>query len=498
MDPSSVLLIVFLLICIALSAFFSGSETAYTTANKLRLKNMGETSKKARRAYKIAEDYDRTISTVLVGNNIVNLSASSIGTVLFTTWFGASGAVLSTAVITVVVLIFGEVLPKTLAKVNPDGFAQSVSGIIRFLTVLFTPVTVVLMGIQKLAKKAVPGPANEPKVTEEELKYIIEESESEGVLEKQESDLVQSALDFDETTVEDILTPRVDVIGAEETDSNEEIEKLFFQYGYSRLPIYRDSIDDIIGILYFKDFFRAYRGRANVDIHSLMQQPLFVPPTKRISELLREIQHTKKHLVVVTDQYGGTLGIVTLEDMLEELVGDIWDESDVVEHQCIQLEDNLYQVSGDIAPEDFFELAGLDAKEIGFTCEAASMGGWALEELERIPANGDTFTACRMEVTISQIKSQRIEKMLVAVLPEPPKEEEEKSLAGKALDLLTGEDRDKKAEKEKAKEAKEKEKQEKEKTREREKQEKAKEKAGEDRAQDSDASPAEEKEKEQV
>ena len=145
--------------------------------------------------------------------------------------------------------------------------AQSVSGIIRFLTVLFTPVTVVLMGIQKLAKKAVPGPANEPKVTEEELKYIIEESESEGVLEKQESDLVQSALDFDETTVEDILTPRVDVIGAEETDSNEEIEKLFFQYGYSRLPIYRDSIDDIIGILYFKDFFRAYRGRANVDIH---------------------------------------------------------------------------------------------------------------------------------------------------------------------------------------------------------------------------------------
>ena len=170
----------------------------------------------------------------------------------------------------------------------------------------------------------------------------------------------------------------------------------------------------------------------------------------------------------------------------------------MVEHQCIQLEDNLYQVSGDMAPEDFFELAGLDAKEIGFTCEAASMGGWALEELERIPANGDTFTACRMEVTISQIKSQRIEKMLVAVLPEPPKEEEEKSLAGKALDLLTGEDRDKKAEKEKAKEAKEKEKQEKEKTREREKQEKAKEKAGEDRAQDSDASPAEEKEKEQV
>lgn len=464
MDPSSILLIVFLLVCIALSAFFSGSETAYTTANKLRLKNLGESSKKARRAYKIAEDYDRTIATVLVGNNIVNLSASSIGTVLFTTWFGASGAVLSTAVITVVVLIFGEVLPKTLAKLNPDGFAQAVSGIIRFLTVLFTPITLVLMGIQKLAKKVAPGPANEPKVTEEELKYIIEESESEGVLEKQESDLVQSALDFDETTVEDILTPRVDVIGAEETASNQEIEKLFFQYGYSRLPIYRDSIDDIIGILYFKDFFRAYRGRANVDIHTLMQRPLFVPPTKRISELLKEIQHTKKHLVVVADQYGGTLGIVTLEDMLEELVGDIWDESDVVEHQCIQLEDNLYQVSGDMAPEDFFELAGLDAKEIGFTCEAASMGGWALEELERIPANGDTFTACRMEVTISQIKNQRIEKMLIAVLPPPPKEEEEKSLAGKALDLLTGEDREKKTEKgekDKAKEAKEKEKQEK-------------------------------------
>ncbi|WP_411551197.1 hemolysin family protein [Massiliimalia timonensis] len=399
------LIFVLLVFLIAMSAFFSGTETAFATVNRIRMKNIAAAgNKKANKVIRIADEYDRALSALLIGNNIVNIASASIGTVIFTTWFGPSGAGISTLVMTIVVLIFGEILPKTYAKQNAESLALRVVNILDFFIKLFSPLIFLFLKLTSLVTR---NGETTPSVTEQELKFIIEESENEGVLEQQESELVQSALDFDEITVEEILTPRVDVVAVEEQEDPERVKSLFFEEGYSRLPVYSGSIDHVVGVVHNKDFFRAYVQNQQVSLNEIMQNTVYVPPKKLISELMKELQRLKSHMAIVTDQYGGTIGIITLEDIIEELVGEIWDESDEEETPVVKLSENRYQVSGDLDPEDFFDEIDYDYPEQDFE-ELNSFAGWALETLERIPEPGASFTYRDMEILVKEVTDQRI------------------------------------------------------------------------------------------
>ena len=399
------LIFVLLVFLIAMSAFFSGTETAFATVNRIRMKNIAAAgNKKANKVIRIADEYDRALSALLIGNNIVNIASASIGTVIFTTWFGPSGAGISTLVMTIVVLIFGEILPKTYAKQNAESLALRVVTMLDFFIKLLSPLIFLFLKLTSLVTR---NGETTPSVTEQELKFIIEESENEGVLEQQESELVQSALDFDEITVEEILTPRVDVVAVEEQEDPERVKSLFFEEGYSRLPVYSGSIDHVVGVVHNKDFFRAYVQNQQVSLNEIMQNTVYVPPKKLISELMKELQRLKSHMAIVTDQYGGTIGIITLEDIIEELVGEIWDESDEEETPVVKLSENRYQVSGDLDPEDFFDEIDYDYPEQDFE-ELNSFAGWALETLERIPEPGASFTYRDMEILVKEVTDQRI------------------------------------------------------------------------------------------
>lgn len=416
MESVSPITYLLMVILIGLSAFFSGTETAFATVNRIRLKNkIAEGNKKAIKVLQIAENYDKALTAILIGNNVVNIASASLGTVLFTTLLGSSGAGVATVVMTIVVLIFGEVVPKSLAKDNAESYSIAVVNILDFLIKILSPFIFLFIKLKSfIAKHTGKGTEQQPTVTEQELKYIIEESENEGVLERQESELVQSALDFDETTVYETLTPRVDVVAVEFSENPESIRALFFEEGYSRLPVYSGTIDSVVGVITSKDFFKAYIADKNVDISAILQKTIYVPPKKRISELLKELQKLKSHMAIVTDQYGGTIGIITLEDILEELVGDIWDESDEVEHDIVKISDTKYQVLGDVDPEDFFDEINYDYSERDFE-DANSFAGWALETFERIPVPGDDFTYRNLTVKVLDVFEQRIIKLEVTI-----------------------------------------------------------------------------------
>ncbi len=400
---------IFIIAMVVLSAFFSATETAFSSVSQIKLKNkIANGNKKAEKTLKIAQDYDRTLSAILIGNNIVNIAAASVGTLVFTLQFGESGAVISTVVITVLILIFGEVLPKSVAKENPEKVAIGVSGMLKALIVLFTPVIFLFVSLKKIVRKITGGSADNPVVTEQELKVLIEESENQGVLEQQESELVMSALDFDETTVREVLTPRVDVTAVDANSSAEQVKNLFIEQGYSRLPVYSGSIDTIVGVIHNKDFFRSYISDKNVELKSIMQHVIFVPATMKISQLLKEFQKQKTHMAIVSDQYGGTIGIVTLEDIIEELVGEIWDESDEVEYDIIKLSENKYKVSGDMNPLDFFEKINFDYKKSGYNYNVSSISGWVLEKFERIPQVNESFSFDSLDIKVTEIEKNRI------------------------------------------------------------------------------------------
>lgn len=423
MDEVSPILYVLVVACIAMSAFFSGSETAFATVNKIRMKNLAaEGNKKAEKVLRISEDYDKTLSAILIGNNIVNIASASMGTVICTAFFGANGAWISTIIMTLVVLIFGEITPKTFAKDNAERFSLAVVNVLDLIIKVLSPLAFVFLQLKNCISKK--GDAAQPTVTEQELKYIIEESQNEGVLEEQESQLVQSALDFDETTVNEVLTPRVDVVAVDIGEDVEEIKRLFLEEGYSRLPVYQGSIDTILGVIHSKDFFRAYLKNNHLDLHSILQKTVYVPPKKRISELLKELQKLKSHMAIVTDQYGGTIGVITLEDILEELVGDIWDESDEEEVDMVELSDNRYEVSGDLNVEDFFHDIGFEYRESEMEEIPSTFAGWALETFERIPDEGDSFSYKNLTITVKKVFDQRILKLDVQVTE--PEESEEK------------------------------------------------------------------------
>ncbi len=411
MDSSDIWKIILVLLMMVLSALFSGTETAYSSVNKLRLKNYeAQGNKKAAMALKLANRFDDVLTAVLIGNNIVNIATSSVSTVIFISLIGKNGAVLSTVVITVLVLVFCEVLPKSYAKKNAEKIALAFAAPLSVLVTILRPFVWVL---NKLSS-AFSGREEAPGVTEDELKYMIDEIEEQGVIEEQESELVKSALEFDEITVNEILIPRVKVIGVELNASIDEIKELFSSELYSRLPVYEKSLDNIIGIITNKAFFKMLvEGKS--DIRAILQDVPHIADTKFISEAMRDMQRSKVHLAVVTDQYGGTKGIITLEDIIEELVGEIYDEDDEIISNITMLSQNKYEVAGDMSINDMLEILGLDEDLI--QTEYTSVGGWVTDVMEHIPESGETVESGVFRLTASEVNDQTIERVIIEILP---------------------------------------------------------------------------------
>ena len=419
MEKSDIWKVVLVAAMMAFSALFSGTETAYSSVNKLRLKNYeSQGNKKAAKALKLANRFDEVLTAVLIGNNIVNIAASSVSTLLFVSIFGSKGAGLSTAVVTVLVLVFCEVLPKSYAKKNAEKISLAFASPLWVLIVLLKPCVWALNKLSSLFSKGDEAPT----VTEDELKYMIDEIEEEGVIEEQESELVKSALEFDEISVEEILIPRVKMIGVDVTDTIDEIKETFTREMYSRLPVYEKSLDNIIGIITNKAFFKMLIEGKD-DIRGIIQEVPHIADTKLISEAMRSMQRSKVHLAIVTDQYGGTKGMITLEDIIEELVGEIYDEDDEIITNIVRLADNKYECAGDLNISDLLETLGLDEDMI--VTGYSTVGGWITEILEHIPEAGESADSGVFRLTAAEVSEQNVEKVVIEVLPtETPDGEE--------------------------------------------------------------------------
>lgn len=407
----------FFIVLIMLSAFFSSTETAYSSMNTIRMRNYADNgNKKAKIALKISDNYDKAISTILIGNNIVNIAAASLATVVCSNLLGPDkGAAVSTIITTILVLIFGEILPKSFAKANSEKVALGVSRILNFLMVLFKPLVAVFSVMTNSLNKRVGNKNDSPSVTEEELKYIIESIEEEGVLEEEESDLVQSAIDFGDITVQEILTPRVDIEAIDVDGDPKETIEMLMKVGLSRLPVYEKSIDKIIGIVRVKDVLVAAIQGQILDFRNMATECLFVHKTMKISKLLTEFQMKKIHMAIVTDDYGGTMGLVTMEDILEQLVGDIWDESDEEEKYIEKTGDNTYEVLGDLNIYEMLEYIDFDERH--FDSDYNTVGGWVLEQFQYIPKVGESFDFENLHVTVLELDDQRIIKVRLEVTP---------------------------------------------------------------------------------
>ncbi len=411
MDNSDGLKILLVICMMVFSALFSSTETAYSSVNKLRLKNYeAQGNKKAKKALKLANKFDEVLTAVLIGNNIVNIATSSVSTLVFMKFFGSNGAAISTIIITILVLVFCEVIPKSYAKKNAEKLALSFAAPLSFLVTVFKPLVWLLNKLSSLVAK---GGEEAPSVTEDELKYMIDEIEEQGVIEEQESELVKSALEFDEITINEILIPRVKVVGVEIGDDIEEIKKIFCTEMYSRLPVYEKSLDDIVGLITNKAFFKMLIEGGN-DIRSIIQEVPHIADTKLISEAMKEMQRSKVHFAVVTDQYGGTKGIVTLEDIIEELVGEIYDEDDEIINQIYMLAPDKYEVSGDMNISDMLEQLDLDEDMI--QTDYTSVGGWVTDVMEHIPEAGETAETGAFRITVAKMDEQTVEKVIIEVM----------------------------------------------------------------------------------
>lgn len=409
MEGDSISLIIIVL-CVVMSAYFSATETAFSSLNRIRIKNMAEKgNKRAQMVLNMTEEFDSMLSTILIGNNIVNILSASLATVLFVNWLGSeAGPSVSTAVTTVVVLIFGEITPKSISKEVPEKFAMFSAPILKVLMFVLTPFNFLFGLWKKLLSKLIKSDDSRS-ITEEELITIVEEAEQEGGLDEEESTLIRSAIEFSEVEVKEILTPRIHIEGVPEDATKEDIAKLFTETGYSRLPVYKDSIDHITGVIYHKDFHN-YVYSTDRDIKSIIRPAIFVTPNKKIDELLKELQQQKSHIAFILDEYAGTTGLVTLEDIMEELVGEIWDEHDEIVQEIVQVSDTEYNILGSTDIEELFEK--FDIKE---EFDVMTVSGWVMNVLERIPEEGDSFVYNNLTVTVAEMVENRIEKISITV-----------------------------------------------------------------------------------
>lgn len=420
--------LVIIVISVFFSAYFSATETAFLSLNKTKLKTMIEKgNKKAEKTLSVAENYDKLISTILIGNNIVNILASSIATLFFVDLLanmGKSnanqmGATISTVVVTVVVLIFGEITPKSIAKDVPEKFAMFSTPFISLLMVLLTPLNFVFSMWKKLVTKVL-RLENDNKMTSEELLMIVEEGQQEGAIEEAEGDLLKNAIEFNEKTAEDILTHRVDLEGVPSDASKDDIAEVFTESGYSRILVYEESIDNIIGTIHRKDFYVG-SGISRKPVKELIAPPYFIHKSEKINDLLKLLQSNKSHLAIVIDEYGGTLGIVTMEDILEELVGEIWDEHDEVTETFRELSEDTFIVDCSVNFSEFCDFFDLPAE---IETDSVSLGGWIMEQVGKIPEQGDSFTFENIEVEVTETDSHRVAFAKVTRLPEETEEEE--------------------------------------------------------------------------
>ena len=403
MDSSSLGMTIAIILLICMSAYFSATETAFSSMNRIRLKTRADDGdKRAAMVLAMSEDYDRLLSTILIGNNIVNITATTLAAVLFTKLVGQEyGPTVSTIVLTVAVLVFGEVTPKSIAKEQPEKFAMAAAPLLRALLVVLLPLNFLFSLWKKLLNRVF-HTKDDQGITEEELITMVEEAEEEGGLDEHESELIRSAIEFGDLEVGDILTPRVDVYAVPRTATMEEVAAAFTESGYSRLPVYQESIDDIVGVIHEKDFYAA-RFRGQTSLEGFIGAVHFTTLTTPLDELLRTLQLEKGHMAVVVDEYGGTEGIVTMEDIIEELVGEIWDEHDEVVEEIRRQEDGSYLIACSADTGDLYDLFSIRGE-----CEANTVSGWVLSQLEDLPKAGDTFSAEGLQVTVTKVDQRRV------------------------------------------------------------------------------------------
>ena len=401
--------IIAMIILVTFSAYFSATETAFTSLNKIRMKNMAnDGNRRARQVLELSENYDNLLSTILVGNNLVNILLSSLATLLFVKMLGSStGTTASTLVTTVLVLIFGEISPKSIAKESPESFAMFSAPIIRVLMVVLTPVTWIFAQWKKILTRLFKKDGDDRAMTDEELMTIVEEAEQDGGIDAEESTLIRSAIEFMDLESIDIYTPRVDIVSVSLDESKEEIAKIFLDTGFSRLPVYEENIDHIIGIINQKDFHN-FIYNTDRSIKEIVRPVLFITPTMKIGSLLKKLQASKTHIAIILDEFGGTEGLVTIEDIVEELVGDIWDEHDQVVTEIEKISNEEYLMAGSTSIDDVFEELGIE-KEV----DVNTLSGWVMEVLACIPKEGDSFVSDGYKVTVVKMDERRIEKVRV-------------------------------------------------------------------------------------
>lgn len=416
MSTLEIIFLVVVLVCILLSGYFSATETAFTAINKIRLRAKAEAGDKgAMRVLKLADNYDRLLTTILIGNNIVNILASSLFTLLMIALIPKNeglATTLSTVILTVVILIFGEITPKVLAKEFPEGFARFSAPFINVLAWLLIPFTF-LFGLWKKLLLKIFKHKEDNAITDDELKILVEEAEHEGGINAQESDLIRSAIEFNDLEAKDILVPRVDVIAIDCQTPLTEVDKIFMETRYSRLPVYKDTVDNIIGILHEKDFIKQ-RLDENFSLEKASKPAIFVVSTTKISAVLQQLQKSKSHMAVVSGEFGDTVGIITMEDILEELVGEIWDEHDEVLSDITQESETEYKVLGSTSVNDlcaYFDLGNVES-------DSATVGGWVIDMLGKVPDEGDELVYQNLQLTVAKTEFRRITELKVVILSE--------------------------------------------------------------------------------
>lgn len=413
--------IIAIVILTLFSALFSATETAYSSSSKIRLKNMAnDGNTKANSVLVILDDFDKFLTSVLIGNNIVNIASATISTLLFSLILkGGKGPTVSTIVITVITLLFGEIAPKSLAKQAPEKFACATGGVVNFFEFVFTPLTIVLKGWTWLVNHFAHIEQDEGDISDE-LITMVDEAEKDGNLEEHESDLISAAIEFNDLDVKDVLTPRVDIVAVNIASSHEQIEKAFRFNSFSRLPVYENTVDNIVGVIHEKDFYELMYHNNKGPIRRIIKPVIYTSPNTQISTCMKQLQAAKLHMAVVLDEYGGTEGIITLEDIIEELVGEIWDEHDVVEDFYTKVDDYTWMVKGDAEIDDLIDRFGVEEEDEEF--DFITVSGWAIAELHHIPKVNEEFDYKNLHVTITKADQRKVLEVKVEI----QKEEEDK------------------------------------------------------------------------
>jgi len=410
---SSIILIVAIVVCIIFSAFFSASEMAYSSCNVMRLSNLAqEGNKKAKKAYDITQHFDDALSTILIGNNLVNILSSSLATVLVIVVFGDdSYSWLATAILTLTVIIFGETIPKIVSKANANRFALFAANLNHFLMTILKPLVWLVVLLVKLLTFWMKGEDNKEDEGTEELRSIIETAEDEAVLDAKQSQLLQATIGFIDIPVSEVMTARVDVEAIDIEDEREDILRQLNESKYSRLPVYEGSIDNIIGVLTLNHFLKNALDKEDVALRSLLMKPCYVYKTLKLPDVLNQLKKNKQHLAIVTDEFGGTLGVVSMEDVMEEIVGEIWDETDEVEAEIIYRQENEYEVDGDLTLSEFCELLEIDEETL--EAQSETVGGWVIELFNNYPKVNEHLEYHNLYIKVLEVTERRVEKVYI-------------------------------------------------------------------------------------